>query len=342
MSHVTVAHAVQMRIFIIKILTGVGSVLFAMLLVEWAIRQFAPLYLADIPASLEYDKELGYRLRQNIQLFRTTDYQQETKTNPLGTSNFQESFEGYQRLVFAIGDSTTEGIGVPADASYPFQLDLDLNTDANGMYQKRYGIVNLGVEGYGALQEITVLERSAAKIGKPSIILYMGCDNDYEDDLLLQSGYRASSLVPGNPRWGIWEPMLQWLTNDVQLGLRAKILLGVVRRQHLSGTSELSDKRHSTAELEAPRVDRFAADASKYGSLLVVTWSNPGQSYDWLKIWAQRKGIAFADWQPKAKSLREVMPALSMENQHSGDHYRTWVNRMIADEFARQIHEQGQ
>jgi len=36
-----------------------------------------------------------------------------------------------------------------------------------------------------------------------------------------------------------------------------------------------------------------------------------------------------------------VMPALTLDNQHSGGHHRAWVNRVIAEEFRRQMGARG-
>ncbi|HEX8293243.1 MAG TPA: hypothetical protein VF570_15890, partial [Pyrinomonadaceae bacterium] len=132
------------KISVVLLATFVG-----LLAAELALRLFAPRHYPVIPAAYEYDPELAFRLRPGAHLFRTTDHQQESVTNRMGTANFQEGFEGYESLVFAVGDSYTQGTGIPADASYPAQLDLMLNVDEGGFYAKRFGVVNLGVGGGG-------------------------------------------------------------------------------------------------------------------------------------------------------------------------------------------------
>jgi len=47
--------------------------------------------------------------------------------------------------------------------------------------------------------------------------------------------------------------------------------------------------------------------------------------------------VTFADWVPKVNAVKSAIPRLPVENNHSGDHLRGWVNRVIAEEFARQI-----
>ena len=91
------------------------------------------------------------------------------------------------------------------------------------------------------------------------------------------------------------------------------------------------------AELELSVLERLKSYADERNSLLVVGRSEETQSYNWLKSRAERSGVPFADWTPRANSVREVMPRLTLDNQHSGGHHRAWVNQIIAAEFARQI-----
>jgi hypothetical protein len=89
------------RITLVVIATALALVLSEVLL-----RQIAPIYpTGGMPQAYKYDPELGYRLRPGVHLFRTTDFQQEVRVNELGTANFQDNFEGYDSLVFALGDS---------------------------------------------------------------------------------------------------------------------------------------------------------------------------------------------------------------------------------------------
>ena len=142
-----------------KISLALSAALVAVLVVELTLRYFSPRYYPIIPAAYEYDPDAAFRLRPDAHLFATTDFQQESISNPLGTANFQESFDGYESLVFAVGDSYTQGTGVPADMSYPAQLDFILNRDEQGFYVKRYGVVNLGVAGFGGEQSLISLRR---------------------------------------------------------------------------------------------------------------------------------------------------------------------------------------
>ena len=311
------------------------ATLLALAAVEVALRRFAPRYYPIIVASYEYDPELAFRLKPGEHLLRTTDFQQESVANRLGTANFQESFEGYESLVFAVGDSYTQGTGVPADASYPFQLDLMLNQDERGFYVKKYGVVNLGVAGFGGEQELINLRRAAERLGRPAFILYLGCDNDFVDDLAFKSGERHRVLIQGSPAGGRLNAPLRLFLERTQLGIRLRADILELSRRRLA--SDMAGRHASAAELQAPVLERLAAFAREHDSFLVVGWSDAGASYEWLKGWAAGRGVAFADWAPKAESVRAAVPALPLDNQHSSGHHRAWTNRVIAEEFLRRM-----
>ncbi|HVG30752.1 MAG TPA: SGNH/GDSL hydrolase family protein [Pyrinomonadaceae bacterium] len=319
-----------------------ASVFVALLVVEVALRLLHPAYNVTIPWSYEYDAELAFRLKPGAHLFRTTDFQQEARTNRAGDSNFQESFDDYPRLVFTVGDSFTQGIGVPADASYPFQLDLFLNRDAGGFYVKRFGVVNLGVSGFGGEQNFIALRRHVALSSRPpSFILYLGCDNDLGDDILFRRGLRQRQFTEGDPYWGRLAVPARWLANGSQIGLNVRrIMLERIRARAIGEVAAQLSRDGSeinTAEFESPLLERLSAYAKGQGATLVVSWSDANSSYYWLKGWASRNGVAFADWAPRTASVQAAVPALPLDNNHSGGHHRAWANRVIAEEFARQM-----
>ena len=227
----------------------VVSILFLFISFEIILRLLFPIYLTGYIGAYQYDKELGYRLKDDVRMLKTTDYQQEILTNTLGTVNFQNNFDKYQILIFVVGDSFTQGTGLPSDASYPFQLDLLLNMESD-RYIKKYAVVNLGLAAFGGEQNLLALKRYAQKLGKPNFILYLGSSNDYEDDLLFKSGYRHKHLVEGSPYWGWYLRPLMWLSNETEIGKRVKILLGSIQRSRIFATdkkSMTSDSRKTKA-----------------------------------------------------------------------------------------------
>jgi hypothetical protein len=323
-----------------KVLVVLVASMVGVAALEVGFRIFKPFLPVGVRRAFEYDPDMGYRLKSSLNLTRLTDHLAEVHTNRLGTANYQEDFEGYPALVFAVGDSYTMGTGLPPDASYPFQLDLILNRDEKGLYRKRYGVVNLGVSGTGAEQHLRQLRRYASRLGKPAIVLYLGCDNDFMDDLLFRNGSRHTYGVEGNPHYG---PFL-WLRQAMgwtDLGQRLLYRWSAARDRRLLrqalGVENWRLSPRPIAELQAPMLEKIAAATRDQGARLVVSWADANESYPLLKSWAAAKNISFADWKPAMDSVQHTMPALPHWNPHSGIHYRTWVNRLIAEAYAREI-----
>lgn len=132
---------------------------------------------------------------------------------------------------------------------------------------------------------------------------------------------------------------LQWLTNDLQIGLRAKIAIGLMRQGRTLGADIPAARAPapSAARSGAGVRERLAAFAREHDARLVVSWANDTESYGLLQEWAAQRGIPFADWRARVVSVQAAMPALTANNPHSGGHHRAWVNRLIAEEFARQM-----
>lgn len=308
-----------------------------LMLVELLLSLLLPIQTVGISQAYMYDDQLGYRLKPGAHS-QLTDHLQEIQVNQLGTVNYQESFVSYERLIFALGDSFTQGTGNPPDVAYPFQLDLVLNRDADGHYQRQYGVVNLGLAAYGGKQSLLVLKRYSTLIGAPDVVLYVGSENDAHDDELFASGYRHGHLVEGNPRRR-WLQLPSRLFESSQLFQRIKIALSKLRRSNILSrdTRPVASDQASVAELQWPVIQQIQEICCTNGATLIVSWASGEMSYNWLKQEAKNHGIAFADWYSRADSVRSNIAGLALENAHSGGHYRAWVNRIIAEEFARQI-----
>lgn len=311
-------------------------------LAEAALRTWVPIHLTGIQSAYVYDDELGIRLDKDLHAFRLSDHLEEIRTNELGTVNFQPSFKSYGSRLFALGDSYTQGTGLPPDAAYPFQLDLQLNVGEDGLYQPRQAVVNLGLAAYGAEQSLIVLRRYAEHLGAPEACLYLGSENDYADDLLFRSGYRHRHIVRGSPYWGRMTGPLLWAA-EFEIGKRLKIAASQWRRGNIfssdtNSATEQGVERASVAELSWPAIQKIRNACDEYGAPLILSWT-PGDSssYAWLRSRAAKEDIAFADWWPAVESVRKSAPEISLGNPHSGGHWRSWVNRLIADAFAREI-----
>ncbi len=318
-----------------------GAILSTLALGEAFLRVFSPVYYALPAENMEYDPETGFRLKRNLDRWYLTDYRAEVRTNGMGLASYGQELEAYRFRVFAVGDSFTQGVGTAPDESYPFQLDLALNFDADGTYQRRFGVYNLGVAGFGFRQSMIRLDEFAGALGPTDTVLFFGVDNDYTDDLSFEAGVRHLQLVENSPRWGPLVPIAQ-AVEGLQIARRLRLAASqIFRARSRRGAGPTSPAETATrAELQWPKIAGLVERANDAGALLVLTWAGPSDSYDWLRTKTAQEGVPFADWTRRREALLRAMPGLTDSNAHSAGHYRTSANRLIADAFASEMQAQ--
>lgn len=310
------------------------SLFFVFVFVEISLRTFLPVRFCDAMETFRHDPDLGISFAPGVHVLQTTDYQQEVKINRLGTVNFQEDFTGFKSLVFAVGDSFTQGVGLPTDASYPAQLDLVLNI-RDGRYETLFGVVNLGMGGYGGMQNILQLKKYAQKLDRPDFILYLGCQNDAQDDEMFRRGERHRAIFSNTPGMNVFWTFRLWITRQTEIGKRARLAWGRLR-----GAGPMAPAPGSTGSAFSSQMENLqeiARCAHEWNAMLVVSWASDDADYQAMKRWANTQGIDFADWAPTVRSLLQANSNLPPNNPHSGGHYRTWVNAIIARTFAEII-----
>ena len=334
-----------------KTLIVVASIVFSLVLAEMGLRIFLPFYAAGDIGLYQYDEELGVRTQPNVNRLKLTDFLQESVTNAYGTVNYSDDFSGWEKIVFTIGDSFTQGTGVSPDAAYPFQLDLALNAQEGG-YKKQYAVINLGLGSYGLMQETITARRFAKLIRSPDYILQLGVVNDLSDDVAFRSGYRHEHLVQGNPRWYGLAGELGWLAESVEIIKRTKLAIGAFRQWRAGmaydeprGSPTMADSAaapSAASQMEKQYLE-LKALSDELGAKLILSWGrcegtpDGDGSYPWLKQWSADNGVPFADWCDTALSILTAQPKLALSNPHSAKHYKPWTNRIIADAFAGEI-----
>ena len=147
---------------------------------EIILRVFHPLNLTGDISNYEYDENLGVKLKDNLNSIYITDHRQ-VITNKKGTLNYENEFSNYDNLIITIGDSNTQGVGVPFDNSYPFVLYTQLNSEDN----ESWGVVNMALAAYGTKQAILVYKLKSKIFRKPKFVTYLIDKNDYMGDLFL-------------------------------------------------------------------------------------------------------------------------------------------------------------
>ena len=208
--------------------------------------------------------------------------------------------------------------------------------------------MNLGTSANGGLQNIENYKIYKTKIRKPDYVFYLGCDNDLTDDLRFKGGYRHKQIVDGNPYYGFMVKPLQ-IISDLETIKRLKLFRNDLITRKFSSSSKsnkasISSKSCNSVASKSEAVLQELLDLSKNDNFtLIVSWVYyPEQyeeysSYNWIKNWAIKNKIKFADYRKGINSAKEHWVNMPFDNDHSGGHYRAWINFLIADSFSKHI-----
>ena len=308
-------------------------ILAVLFLMEILLRIFSPLHLTGPIEAYEYDEVLGVKVKKNLSLVKITDVRQEYFTNEIGTFNFEDTFTIFDKIIFASGDSFTQGTGVPPSSSYPFNLYLNLNT--SDISTEQYGVVNLGLAAYGFDQSFLAIKHYYKDI-KADYIVYLGVSNDNKDDFLFKSGYRHNHLVHGSPRFFGLGGSIGYLTNNSEILKRIKLIVSNKKINSLYKSQELKNTNIN--------FDKYIAlkEFSELNNIkLFISWyqchNNELDNYNNLKIWSKKNNVEFVDWCEDFNKIKSLNPNLPISNNHSSGHHRPWVYKIIAKNFSEKI-----
>ena len=304
---------------------------------DWMIRLTSPMFFSNTVSQFKYDEELGSIAKPNLNLHLLTDHLIEVTTNDVGSRNFASSstLGSYQKMIFAVGDSFTEGVGNLNDESYPFYLDLLLN-QVDDEYRRNYAVVNLGLGAYGSIQSAKIVDRFAKILNRPpDIIIYLICDNDPSDDAGFLNGLKHDNVVDGSPRFPGWYIRLNQTLEQSQIYLRAKMAGRAIRNRMLTPASAVPVPEGAPAtddpESVLPGLRELRKTADRYHSRVILSYTEIDQPmYDVVQAYAARNGWGFIDYRPAVTRTLGAMPSLPTHHTHSGGHFRSWVNLTIA------------
>ncbi|MBD1144021.1 SGNH/GDSL hydrolase family protein [Pelagibacterales bacterium SAG-MED33] len=316
------------------------TLFFFVFLAEISLRVFYPLNLTGDISNYEYDENLGIKLKDNLNSVYITDHRQEVITNKKGTLNYESEFSNYDNLIITIGDSNTQGVGVPFDSSYPFVLYTQLNSED----KESWGVVNMALAAYGTKQAILVYKIKYKIFMKPKFVTYLADKNDYMGDLFFDKGYKHMHLVKNSPRFFGYAEILGYVSQKIELIKRIKYILS---------ETKLSQNYNKVEEnFEKVFLNNYAKKLLEFNNYLrnnqisfIFAWNSLDENknnvcsseYNFVKNWAKQNNIIFADWCPNFKKIANLSNAIPVINDHSSSHARPWINRIIAQSFRDKI-----
>lgn len=170
------------------VLLGV-SILFCIIFLEIIVRVFGlvPTYLFVKDTFVE-DDLLGYRLNSNLNFASITqEFSVSFTTNKDG---YRDSLIKDTKFdIIGIGDSFTMGIGVEKEETFLEILEELLKKDGQNTQ-----VINLGVGGYGTIQEERILYKECPKFKPKLVILAFFTGNDIINNYAFEEKMRNKKL----------------------------------------------------------------------------------------------------------------------------------------------------
>lgn len=130
----------------------------------------------------QFDAHLGWRfVPEESGLVTSDDYQQLVTVNQHGYRDFNHSDEatgeshGREKIVAVLGDSFTSNLGVDLEETFTTLLDNHLGP--------KYSIRNFGVNGYGQVQELLLLDEILENLRPDLVLLVIYTSNDLDDNI---------------------------------------------------------------------------------------------------------------------------------------------------------------
>ena len=209
------------RGLIINLGISIIALIVSLVLIEFALRRFYPgpprvdsIFSYRIP-----DPSLGWRLAPNTHILtRNWEFSAEIVISSQGWRDIERSHsnpnDNYRILV--LGDSFIEAYSVDQQAMFTQQLERMLN-ESGGVGGRSVEVLNMGVGGYGTLQEYLALIEHGLRYDPDLVLLGFYTANDVSNnDLELETArYDESAskvvnrpfLLPGAPDdWEILSP----------------------------------------------------------------------------------------------------------------------------------------
>jgi len=175
-----------------------ASILISLILMEIILRQF----FFPVAVSSDYrrpDPVLGWRLEPNIHItVQNIEFTIPIETNSEGWRDVEHTFQkppGTFRIV-VLGDSFMEAYSVALDDAFHRQLQTLINDSQNTEVE----VINLGVGGYGTLQEYLAFAEEGIRYQPDLVLLAFYTTNDVRNNsLALESQFSEGLKVESRP-----------------------------------------------------------------------------------------------------------------------------------------------
>jgi hypothetical protein len=167
----------------------------SILIAEVALRIWSPEFIS-YKAVRQSDPVFHHALRPNASyIHRTPEFAVEVKTNSMGLrDNEYVKASGREFRIIVLGDSFTEGLGVPLDSCFVKRLERRLNAECD--HETRFAVFNFGVKGYSPIIEYLYLKDKGLALNPQLVILCYDMTDVQEDFLYGEDAEFDSTGAP--------------------------------------------------------------------------------------------------------------------------------------------------
>lgn len=146
---------------------------------------------------------------------------------------------GSKRRIVCLGDSFTEGLGVPPEQTFSAEMERRLNRGG-----ERFEVLNGGRVSYSPLLEYMRLKKLVTEGYRADVVLLLPDLSDAQDELAYRPQYEFSAAgEPLRLRAGSYQPAVRWVYN------RSALARWVRRGQlRLRGQGSVAETAHSNRE----------------------------------------------------------------------------------------------
>jgi hypothetical protein len=154
------------------------GVVFSLLLVEVLLRVTGRVPVGAQSDLIRFDERLGWRFRPGARaaVFRLGEYFSDVRINSVGWRDREPGTGSAERrpVLAVLGDSFTSNLGVEQAEVFTDLLDQAL---------PRVSVRNFGVNGYGQVQQLLLLEEILDEYQPVAVLVVLYVRNDFDDNL---------------------------------------------------------------------------------------------------------------------------------------------------------------
>ena len=192
----------------IKLVVGVTMTFAALVMAEVVVRSTRIPPNTPVVHRIPHPS-LGWRLEPNARmLYATSEFRVPVVYNSKGWRDVERTYakpEGTFRVV-VLGDSFMEAYSVPLEQSFAHQLESEL-IERTGQSVE---VINLGVGGYGTLQQYLAFVEEGIRYEPDAVVLGFFTNNDVSDNsLAIQHALRRGGSVKLQSR-PFLDPSAEW------------------------------------------------------------------------------------------------------------------------------------